>query len=324
MSLVLNLVSNGRITETFEELLLDEEFYSEAAFEDEIAQNIGSIIPSVGAGELLVIGRQVSLKAGGGRGRGLTLDLLVLDEDAAIHVVEIKIKQDKFSVGQAYSYAAILRDGGTEALVATYQQYASEHLGRSLSEAQALAELATHCGVYPEDFCLQDANPGIVVITPSVSREECAVAEALTTDGNRVVIVQPRLFQHDNEVVLAFNRFFPALEPGVEGRPSTARRQSVSTRWDGSDKRSTMLVRAIFEYLTAAAVQKRQVTLSELRQKTGQSAVFTEVVRELENAGFLASEEINNSKRGRNPIVVSMTAEGVATHKQMNASTDEP
>lgn len=307
----------ARLLEAHEESFLDEVFGSEQDFEEALIPRVGELVRLLGVDSLHLIGRQVSLKTGNALGRGLTLDLYAISETGRRYVVELKIAQDKSSVVQGYNYAAQLRSDDVDTICLTYASYLTRTQGREVTSEEAAELIADFLGVTVDELPETEltANPGIVVITPSVSAEEYAAAKALEADGNIVAIISVSCQVGKNLRSLNLERFFPALEPHIDvrkNRQARKLRSRAAGRDEQADTKRAELELAILTHLNQLGEDSSGMMSRDLRQVTGSKPGFTKVVSDLAERGLIARAEGESDKPGRKPLMNKITDEGRA------------
>ena len=315
--------SSGTITieKPLVESLLDEVFSNESEFEGCIIPRIGDLAILLGVEAITLIGRQVRVKNCNQPGRGLTLDLLAVSDTGRRFVIELKFAQDKYSVSQAYTYAAQLRDMTLETVCEMYAEFLSRSgdAGESVDSDEAAQALASVLGVEVE---LLDSTeilepPAIVVITPMISPEEYVTASAMTDDGNIVVLIQSTVHSARGTKHVIFERCLPAMEPAMDNRTRLRKRRAdddsdaagdgvVEMRKGNSDS----LLLNILKTLEALPAGSKGITSKELRAATGSGTDFTRVINELAELGHIERVEGESERPGRKPIMNSITSEG--------------
>lgn len=285
---------------------------SEAALENDLAEQASKLGYALGVGETKLIGRQTDLRSSASAGRGLTLDLLLVDRSLQLYVVEVKKAADRQSVGQAFSYAAQLRGQTYARISEIYAAYLNSAEGRAqVSSNQALEELAAFAGVNHEEQELAErvcALPSVIVVSLSVTSEEINTAQALDSIGVASYVIEPRLYPVgcNGEYVLELQRFFPTPDVFSAGTPR-ARTNAVKNRL--VDNGIIPVEDKILLCLLMAETENRLVTATALRKRTGDSNRFTELHGSHWGSGLLGSTTASDNA-GRTKTYIHLTDSG--------------
>ena len=315
-----NIAPDGTLVSSNEERLIGDVYASELELEKVVATLAPSLAEVLGVTALETIGKQVSVRAAARQGRGLTLDLLLIDQDLLLYVVEMKINADMHSFGQAYTYGCQLRNSNMWRIAEIYAGYLRDHMSVEVDVTKALSMLSDFAGNTLDLAELGESvieKPALVVITPYVTAEELAVAEGLVEDGVEAILLQPRVFSMGEQLSLVMQRVFPALEPQNEGKFGSRGRNS--RRVDPS----TNLSRKVLDYLRAASETNQKTTSTELRIAIGSSVMFPSVIQELESGGLVEKCRDHNGKVGRPSMVYAITESGLSWLKNMDAEQAE-
>lgn len=302
-----NIAPDGTLVSSNEEKLIGDVYASELELEKVVATLAPKLAEVLGVSALETIGKQVSVRAAMRQGRGLTLDLLLIDQDLLLYVVEMKINADMHSFGQAYTYGCQLRNSNMWRIADIYAGYLREHMSVEVDTKKALSMLSDFAGVTMSLDELGESvieKPALVVITPYVTAEEIAVAEGLVEDGVEAILLQPRVFSMGDQLSLVMQRVFPALEPQNEGRLGPKGRSSRRT------DPSVNLSRKVLEHLRTAWETSQKTTSTELRIAVGSSVAFPSVIQELESSGLVEKCRDHNGKVGRPSMVYAITESG--------------
>jgi DNA-binding PadR family transcriptional regulator len=315
-----NIAPDGTLVSSNEERLIGDVYASELELEKVVATLAPSLAEVLGVTALETIGKQVSVRAAARQGRGLTLDLLLIDQDLLLYVVEMKINADMHSFGQAYTYGCQLRNSNMWRIAEIYAGYLRDHMSIEVDVTKALSMLSDFAGNTLDLAELGESvieKPALVVITPYVTAEELAVAEGLVEDGVEAILLQPRVFSMGEQLSLVMQRVFPALEPQNEGKFGSRGRNS--RRVDPS----TNLSRKVLDYLRTASETNQKTTSTELRIAIGSSVMFPSVIQELESGGLVEKCRDHNGKVGRPSMVYAITESGLSWLKNMDAEQAE-
>lgn len=274
---------------------LHQRYTSEAALENDLAEQASELGYVLGIGETKLIGRQTDLRSSASAGRGLTLDLLLIDRSLQLYIVEVKKAADRQSVGQAFSYAAQLRGQTYARIGEIYAAYLNSTEGSvATSSSQALDELAAFAGFNPDEHELADracALPSVAVVSLSVTYEEINTAQALDSIGVASYVIQPRLYPvgRSGEYVLELQRLFPGSDVSSAGT-ARARSSGVKPRQadNGSDPRIPIEDKILL-CLLKAETENRRVTATALRKLTGDSKRFSDTKGSYWRSGLLGS-----------------------------------
>jgi len=292
--------------------LLINEYFSELELEEALLPHLGEIGSEIGVGGLMVVGRQVVLRSTGTTRGGLTVDVLLIEDTARLYVLELKIDADKQSVVQAFNYSAQLRKTDAETIAGFY----AAHLGAEgvdVTEEAALGMLAEFCDMTAEELVdnFQAESPAMVVITPEVSAEELAAAEALTEDGNKVIILVATVHEHGARAQFSLERFFPALDPVTDRRRRPRRYvRKIAESPEGASEASTDSVALVLRAVRDVEDRGGSITLTDLRKATGSPGDFTPTYRHLRELGLISTRTERIAGRGRNPESVLLTEAG--------------
>ena len=315
-----NIAPDGTLVSSNEERLIGDVYASELELEKVVATLAPSLAEVLGVTALETIGKQVSVRAAARQGRGLTLDLLLIDQDLLLYVVEMKINADMHSFGQAYTYGCQLRNSNMWRIAEIYAGYLRDHMSIEVDVTKALSMLSDFAGNTLDFAELGESvieKPALVVITPYVTAEELAVAEGLVEDGVEAILLQPRVFSMGEQLSLVMQRVFPALEPQNEGKFGSRGRNS--RRVDPS----TNLSRKVLDYLRTASETNQKTTSTELRIAIGSSVMFPSVIQELESGGLVEKCRDHNGKVGRPSMVYAITESGLSWLENMDAEQAE-
>ncbi|MFG2736074.1 endonuclease NucS domain-containing protein [Streptomyces harbinensis] len=189
----------------------------EAALEDLIVAD-----PDVLGRPLLLIGRQVHT------GHNGFIDLLAMDEEGALHVLELKRdRTPREVVAQILDYGSWVRDLGNEDIRALYAHHAREHgLPTELDEA-----FAARFGGSPPDT-LNSAHTLTVVAGELDAATERIITYLATGFGVPVNVMFFRTFEDDGRSYLA--RTWLIDEPETAPAPA-GRRGGTREPWNGTD-----------------------------------------------------------------------------------------
>lgn len=315
-----NIAPDGTLVSSNEERLIGDVYASELELEKVVATLAPSLAEVLGVTALETIGKQVSVRAAARQGRGLTLDLLLIDQDLLLYVVEMKINADMHSFGQAYTYGCQLRNSNMWRIAEIYAGYLRDHMSVEVDVTKALSMLSDFAGNTLDLAELGESvieKPALVVITPYVTAEELAVAEGLVEDGVEAILLQPRVFSMGEQLSLVMQRVFPALEPQNEGKFGSKGRNS--RRVDPSAN----LSRKVLDYLRTASETSQKTTSTELRIAIGSSVMFPSVIQELESGGLVEKCRDHNGKVGRPSMVYAITESGMSWLKNIDAEQAE-
>jgi hypothetical protein len=302
--------------------LLINEYFSELELEEALLPHLCEIGSEIGAGRLMVIGCQIVLRSAGTTRGGLTVDVLLLEDTARLYVLELKIEADKQSVVQAFNYSAQLRKTDAETIAGFHAAHLNAQGAVSTPE-EALEQLAEFCDMTSEELLdnIQSESPAVVVITPEVSAEELAAAEALTEDGNKVVILVAAVHEHGSRALFNLERFFPALDPVTDRRRRPRRHaHKIAESPDGTPETSTDSMIVILRSVKEVGDRKESISLTDLRKTTGLHGDFTPTYRHLREFGLIITKTERTAGRGRNPELVLITEAGC----QYLAGSDVP
>jgi len=315
-----NIAPDGTLVSSNEERLIGDVYASELELEKVVATLAPSLAEVLGVTALETIGKQVSVRAAARQGRGLTLDLLLIDQDLLLYVVEMKINADMHSFGQAYTYGCQLRNSNMWRIAEIYSGYLRDHISVEVDVTKALSMLSDFAGNTLDLAELGESvieKPALVVITPYVTAEELAVAEGLVEDGVEAILLQPRVFSMGEQLSLVMQRVFPALEPQNEGKFGFRSRNS--RRADPSAN----LSRKVLDYLRTASETHQKTTSTELRIAIGSSVMFPSVIQELESGGLVEKCRDHNGKVGRPSMVYAITENGLSWLNNMDVEQEE-
>lgn len=315
-----NIAPDGTLVSSNEERLIGDVYASELELEKVVATLAPSLAEVLGVTALETIGKQVSVRAAARQGRGLTLDLLLIDQDLLLYVVEMKINADMHSFGQAYTYGCQLRNSNMWRIADIYAGYLRDHMSIEVDVTKALSMLSDFAGSTLDLAELGESvieKPALVVITPYVTAEELAVAEGLVEDGVEAILLQPRVFSMGEQLSLVMQRVFPALEPQNEGKFGSRGRNS--RRADPSAN----LSRKVLDYLRTASETHQKTTSTELRIAIGSSVMFPSVIQELESGGLVEKCRDHNGKVGRPSMVYAITENGLSWLNNMDVEQEE-
>jgi hypothetical protein len=292
--------------------LLINEYFSELELEEALLPHLCEISSEIGAGRLMVIGHQIVLRSTGTTRGGLTVDVLLLEDTARLYVLELKIDADKQSVVQAFNYSAQLRKADAK----TIAGFHAAHLiaqGEVSTPEEALVRLAEFCDMTSEELLdnFQPESPAIVVVTPEVSAEELAAAEALTEDGNKVVLLVAAVHEHGSRALFNLERFFPALDPVTDRRRRHRRYvHKIAESPDETSGTSTDSMAVILRSVKEAEDRGESISLTDLRKAAGSPSDFTPTYRHLRELGLIVTKTERTAGRGRNPELVLITEAG--------------
>jgi hypothetical protein len=293
--------------------LLIVEYFSEIELEEALLPHLEELSSELGAGKLMVVGHQVVLRNNGSARGGLVVDVLLLEDTARLYVLELKVEGDKQSVVQAFNYSAQLRKMDAQTIAAFHAVHLSA-TGTEVTEDDALEQLAAFCGMTGEELLdnFQPEAPAIVVITPDVSAEELAAAEALHTDGNKVVLLVAAVHQHGSRALFSLERFYPALDPVVDRRRRSRRYvRNVTEEGEEQPEVPATSMEVILRTVKEAEDRAENVSLTDLRRLAGLSD-YTATYRHLRALGLIETRTERTEGRGRNPELVSLTAAGLS------------
>jgi hypothetical protein len=287
-------------------------YLSEAALENDLAEQASQLGYALGVGETKLIGRQADLRSSASAGRGLTLDLLLIDRSLQLYVLEVKKAADRQSVGQAFSYAAQFRGHTYARIGEVYAAYLnSAEGGAGVSPSQALEELAAFAGINPEEQELAEracALPSVVVVSLSVTSEEINTAQALDSVGVASYVIQPWLYPvgDTGEYVLELRRLFPSPDVSSAG---ASRPRNAAAKNRLADNGVIPVEDRILLCLLLAETEHRLVAATALRKRSGDSNRFTELYASYWGSGLLGSTTASDIA-GRTKTYIHLTDSG--------------
>jgi hypothetical protein len=327
-AIVMNL-KNKKLSTPMEELLLDERFTEvelEGALEGQL-RACGSVATGQ---DLMVVGRQASMKTGSKPGKGLTLDVVALSSEGRLWVFEIKVSRDNFTAMQALQYVAVLDKYCAEDVVALYCKYLKVHQNEVVTLREAESRLAVFCGGTTEsELELSEETPGIVVLSPVLTGEELAGLELLTKHGFDVCFLQVRLLKSGAQEQLLLQRLYPAVDPQFDGLSGSQRGRSGRAENEHQGVRSVKrrgrpakpeelkfdeAAKRIIGHL-CTEVGDEGISTFDLRTATGSPDFFTSVMEYLEQRDLILRSVQPNGRRGPDPLFVFVTDDGRAAHQ---------
>jgi hypothetical protein len=327
-AIVMNL-KGKELSDPMEELLLDERF-TEAELESAVEGQLRACGVVATGQDLMVVGRQASMKIGSKPGKGLTLDVIALSSEGRLWVFEIKVSRDNFASMQALQYVAIADSFLAEDVVALYCRYLKVYQNEVVAPSEAKSRLAVFCGGTTEsELELAEETPGIVVVSPVLTGEELAGLELLTKHGFEAYFLQVRLLKSGAQEQLLLQRLYPAVDPQFDGLPGTQRRRSVKAENEhqgvqpekrrGRPAKPEELkfdeaAKRIIDHL-CTGVGNEGISTSDLRTATGAPDYFTPVMEYLEQRDLILRSVQPNGRRGPDPLFVFITDEGRAAHQ---------
>lgn len=329
MTAILMNLKGKELSAPMEELLLDERF-TEAELESAVEGQLRACGLVATGQDIMVVGRQASMKVGSKPGKGLTLDIMALSSEGRLWIFEIKVSRDNFASMQALQYVALATKYLAEDVVALYRRYLKVHQNEEVTFEEAESRLSVFCGgTMDSELELSAETPGIVVVSPVLTGEELAGLELLTEHGFDVSFLQVRLLKSTSQEQLLFQRLYPAADPQFDGLPGTQRRRSNRAEDDrqgvkpgkrrGRPAKPEELkfdeaAKRIIDHL-CTEVGDEGISTSDLRLATGSPAEFTSVVEYLEQRDLIVRSVQPNGRRGPDPLFVFSTDEGRAAHQ---------